>query len=87
MTLPELRYALQVSGLNFYEVFHTHIKAISYCYALYVPWIWLYTRIAFRKEKDTLQRARNRAIAAELLSPSLLFGEGLLVVARKPAGK
>lgn len=87
MTFSELRYALQVSGLNFNEVSHTHIKPISYLYAFYAPWIWLYTRIAFRKEKDALQRERNRKIAADLLAPSLLFGEGLLVVARKPSNQ
>jgi 2-polyprenyl-3-methyl-5-hydroxy-6-metoxy-1,4-benzoquinol methylase len=85
MTFPELRYALQVSGLDFAEVRHTHIKPISFLYAFYAPWMWFYTRIAFRKEKDGLQRKRNIRIAADLLSPSLLFGEGLLIVARKRA--
>lgn len=87
MTFPELRYALQVSGLDFVKVRHTHIKPISFLYAFYAPWMWLYTRIAFRKENDTLQRKRNKQIAADLLSPSLLFGECLLIVARKSSNK
>jgi hypothetical protein len=45
--------------------------------------MWLYTRLAFRKEKDPAQRLRNREILSALLSPSLLFGECLLLVARK----
>jgi hypothetical protein len=45
--------------------------------------MWLYTRLAFRKEKDLAQRKRNKEILARLLSPSLLFGECLLLVARK----
>jgi hypothetical protein len=45
--------------------------------------MWLYTLIAFRKEKDPAQRVRNKEIRAALLSPSLLFGENLLLVARK----
>lgn len=82
-TFPELRYELHTSGFRFMEVRHTHIKPISYLYAIYAPWIWLYTRIAFRKEKDAAQRERNREILATLCSPSLLFGECLMLIARK----
>jgi hypothetical protein len=45
--------------------------------------MWLYTRIAFRKEKDPAQRKRNREILATLYSTSLLFGECLVLTARK----
>jgi SAM-dependent methyltransferase len=82
-TFPELRYELHTSGFRLIEVGHTHIKPISYLYAIYAPWMWLYTRIAFRKEKDTAQRERNWEILATLCSPSLLFGECLMLVARK----
>jgi hypothetical protein len=82
-TFPELRYELHLSGFRLMEVRHTHIKPISYLYAIYAPWMWLYTLIAFRKEKDPAQRVRNKEIRAALLSPSLLFGENLLLVARK----
>jgi SAM-dependent methyltransferase len=82
-TFPELRYELHVSGYQLMEVRHTHVKPISYLYAIYAPWMWLYTRIAFRKEKDPAQRERNWEILATLCSPSLLFGENLLLVARR----
>ena len=82
-TFSELRYELHVSGFRLAAVRHTHIKPISYLYAIYAPWMWLYTLIAFRKEKDPAQRERNKEIRASLLSPSLLFGECLLLVARK----
>ena len=82
-TFPELRYELHTSGFHLMEVRHTHIKPISYLYAIYAPWMWLYTRIAFRKEKNAAQRERNREILASLCSPSLLFGECLMLVARK----
>ena len=82
-TFPELRYQLRVSGFQLLEVRHTHIKPISYLYAFYAPWMWLYTRIAFRKEKDAAQRQRNHQILRTLLSPSLLFGECLMLVAKK----
>ena len=82
-TFPELRYELQVSGFQLLEVRHTHIKPISYLYLIYAPWMWLYTRIAFRKEKDTTQRQRNREILRSLLSPSLLLGECLMLISKK----
>jgi len=82
-TLPELRYELHVSGFQLAKVGHTHVKPVSYLYAIYAPWMWLYTRIAFRKEKDAEQRDRNKEILAALLSPSALFGECLLLIARK----
>lgn len=85
-TFPELRYMLHTSGLRLLRSGHTHVKPVSYLYALWVPWMWLYTRIAFRKEKDPEQRRRNREICKTLFSPSLLFGENLLLVARKEPG-
>jgi 2-polyprenyl-3-methyl-5-hydroxy-6-metoxy-1,4-benzoquinol methylase len=82
-TFPELRYELHASGFRLAEVRHTHIKPISYLYAIYAPWMWLYTRLAFRKEKDAAQRERNKEILSTLFSPSVLFGECLLLIARK----
>jgi 2-polyprenyl-3-methyl-5-hydroxy-6-metoxy-1,4-benzoquinol methylase len=82
-TFPELRYELHMSGFQLIEVRHTHIKPISYVYAIYAPWMWLYTRLAFRKEKDPAQIARNKDILATLLSPSLLFGECLMLIAKR----
>ncbi|HEV2197542.1 MAG TPA: class I SAM-dependent methyltransferase [Candidatus Acidoferrum sp.] len=86
-TFSELRYELHVSGFWISEARHTHIKPISFLYSIYVPWIWLYTLIAFRKEKDPVQRNRNKEIRAALHSFSLLFGECLLLVARKVSGE
>jgi 2-polyprenyl-3-methyl-5-hydroxy-6-metoxy-1,4-benzoquinol methylase len=82
-TFPELRYELHTCGFRLIDVRHTHIKPISYLYAIYAPWMWLYTRIAFRKEKDPAQRKRNQEILTALLSPSVLFGECLMLTARK----
>lgn len=82
-TFPELRYELHMSGFRLTGLRHTHIKPISYLYAIYAPWMWLYTRIAFRKEKDHAQRERNREILKALYSPALLFGECLMLTAKK----
>jgi len=83
VTFPELRYELHVSGFRIEAVGHTHIKPVSYLYAIHAPWMWLYTLFAFRKEKDAAQRERNKEIRAALYSYSLLFGECLMLVARK----
>ena len=85
-TFFELRYELHVSGFRISEVRHTHVKPVSYLYSIYVPWIWLYTLLAFRKEKDPSQRERNREIRAALHSFSLLYGECLMLIARKVSG-
>jgi SAM-dependent methyltransferase len=82
-TFPQLRYELHTCGFRLIAVRYTHIKPISYIYAIYAPWMWLYTRIAFRKEKDPAQRKRNQEILAALLSPSALFGECLMLISRK----
>ncbi len=82
-TFPELRYELHVSGFHLKAVGHTHIKPISYAYGILAPWAWLYTRIAFRKEKDAAQRKWNEEILRTLCSKSVLFGECLLLVAEK----
>ena len=82
-TFPELRYELHVSGFRLLRVRHSHIKPVSYLYAIYAPWMWLYTRVAFRKEKDPVQRERNKEILSTLLSPAALFGECLMLIAKK----
>jgi len=83
ITFADLRYHLHTSGFRLIETGHTHCKPISYLYAVYVPWMWLYTRIAFRKEKDPEQKKRNREIRATLFSHSLLFGENVLLLAKR----
>jgi SAM-dependent methyltransferase len=82
-TFPELRYALHTSGLVIERVDCTHVKPVSRLYGVFWPWAAAYTTLAFRKEKDAAQRARNRDIRRALLSPPLLFGENLLLVARR----
>ncbi len=82
-TFSELRYLLHTSGFRLFDVGATHFKPISYLYAAYAPWMWLYTRIAFRKEKLASQREHNREIRRTLLSHPLLFGENLLLLSRK----
>lgn len=85
-TFPDLRYALHTSGFRIMRTGATHVKPVSYAYGVLAPFMYLYTRLAFRKEKDAAQRARNREIRRTLLSAPLLLGENLLIVARKQGG-
>ena len=80
-TFSDLRYALHTSGFSLAEIGATHVKPVSWPYALLAPWMYLYTLAAFRKEKDAAQRERNRTIRRTLFSRALLFGENLLLVA------
>jgi len=81
-TFPDLRYALHTAGFRLTGVSHTHIKPVSFLYAWLVPWMWLYTSIAFRKETNAAQRRANREVRAALFSKSVLFGENLLLTAK-----
>ena len=85
-TPADLRYALHTTGFLLTGVGHTHVKPVSYLYGWLAPWTWLYTAIAFRKEKDAVQREANREIRAVLGSRSVLFGENLLLTATKVPG-
>jgi SAM-dependent methyltransferase len=82
-TLAELRYGVATSGFRIRAVGHTHIKPVSLLYTPFVPYIAVYTAVAFRKEKDPVQRAANRETLRALLSRSALYGENLLIVAAK----
>jgi SAM-dependent methyltransferase len=84
-TFPDLRYALRTTGFELQTIGHTHIKPVSWLYAWMTPWMWLYTRIAFRKERDAEQRRANVEIRTALFSRSVLYGENLLLTARRPA--
>ncbi len=72
---------LHTSGFRIGAVGASHVKPVSYLYAPWAPWMWLYTKVAFRKEKNAGRRARNLQSRRELFSSALLFGENLLLVA------
>lgn len=77
------RYLFHTTGFRLTRVAHTHIKPISYFYAGLAPYAWLYTRIAFRRERDPVQRRHNQEIHRALTSRSLLLGENLLLVCQR----
>ena len=82
-TFSELRYILHTSGFQVLDVEPAHVKPVSYAYAFLAPWIWVYTLIAFRKERNADQRARDKEIRRAQASRALLFGENIMVVSRR----
>jgi len=71
-TFSELRYELHVSGFQLKEAapYAYQTDQLSLFHLCAVD--WLYTLLAFRREKDPKQRERNMEIRAALLSFSLL---------------
>jgi len=45
--------------------------------------IYMITLRAFRKEKNPIQRERNKEILRHVMSPDLLFGKHLYLLAEK----
>ncbi|MHB8540623.1 MAG: class I SAM-dependent methyltransferase [Candidatus Acidiferrales bacterium] len=82
-TFSEWRYAFSVAGFCLLDVCDCRRKPVSYLYSAFVPWISLYTRLAFRKEKNPAQKKRNREIRRQILSLPLLFSENLLFVLKR----
>lgn len=84
LSFPQLRYVLHRSGFRITDVTTNRIKAISWAYAPLAPAAWMLTRWVFhREEKDPGQRRRNREIAKQMFSREVLFGEALILRARR----
>jgi SAM-dependent methyltransferase len=83
-TYYELRYMLRTTGFTVPEVTTDRIRKYGLLHAWAVPMVWIATRSALRHEADPLQAQSNAEIATHMLSPDLLFGRTLMVVAQKP---
>ena len=81
---PEMRYLLHRSGFNITLITTNRIKWISWIYILLLPFVWLKTKLVYNKEeKDADQRKRNKEILGQMISKPILFGESMIVVAKK----
>jgi hypothetical protein len=85
ITYYELRYILRTTGFTIEGVTTDRIRKYGLLHAWAWPFVQLATRKALARESDARQREANREIATHLLSPDLLFGRTLMLVARKPA--
>ena len=84
MSYQRLRYILHTSGFKINKVTTNRVKFISWLYMIFVPFCWLATKLVFGKEeKDKQQREVNKDIVSDLFGKSLLFGETMIVSAKK----
>ncbi|MEP7326964.1 MAG: methyltransferase domain-containing protein [Gemmatimonadota bacterium] len=81
----ELRYILRRAGFGVDSAGTDRLRRHAAIHFWAWPKLWLETRLALRKEPDPRQREANREIARHILSPALLLGRTLMLVARKPA--
>jgi 2-polyprenyl-3-methyl-5-hydroxy-6-metoxy-1,4-benzoquinol methylase len=83
LTYYELRYILRTNGFAVEAVTTDRIRKYGLLHAWAWPVVQVATRRALARENDPRQREANRDIAAHILSPDLLFGRTLILVARK----
>jgi SAM-dependent methyltransferase len=84
VSFPDLRYRLHTRGFELTEIRANIVKAAAWLYAPAVPLCRLATAWVFRREeKDPAVRAQNRQVARQLFSVPVLFGELLVLKAKK----
>ena len=84
ITYYELRYILRTTGFTVVQVTTDRIRKYGLLHGWAVPLVRAATRQALSRESDPLQVQSNADIAAHMLSPDLLFGRTLMVVAQRP---
>lgn len=84
MSFPALRYMLHRSGVVIEKIAANRMKLVSLAYGLLVPFVFLTTAWVYeREEKDPRQRARNHEIMKQAFSAPVLFGETIILKARR----
>lgn len=84
ISFTELRYLLHSNGFWISEVRTNRIKPISYIYSIFLPLVyfstlWVYIRRG--KKEETLKINRN--IFKQIFTKEILFGETLIIKAKK----
>jgi len=79
----DLRLPLRRNGFSIDRVTTFKYSATSMLWCFLVPIMMLFSWLAFRREKDPKQREANKEIFSHLFSGALLFGQKLIVIARK----
>ena len=86
LSYPDIRYLLHSNGFRIQTVATNRIKFVSLLYAVWMPLLYITTRLTYRKEEtDPGQRARNREVLSTMFSPAVYFGETIIVSAVKTA--
>jgi ubiquinone/menaquinone biosynthesis C-methylase UbiE len=84
MSYQRLRYILHTSGMKIEKVRTNRSKLVARLYAPFALLTMMITSFVYGKEEhDQRQKESNKEILRELQKPSLLFGETMIVKARK----
>ncbi len=88
LAFHELRYMLHTCGFVIDRVLTNRIKPISWFYAPLVPASYLVTQgVMWRETRTSAQRQLNRQVLAQMFSLPVLFGEALILGARRRTEK
>ncbi|OGP79286.1 MAG: hypothetical protein A2V86_08635 [Deltaproteobacteria bacterium RBG_16_49_23] len=79
----ELRINLHRNGFRILEAATHEFSNSAMLLFFLFPFIYLATYRAFRREKNPMQRERNREIFSHVLSADLVFGKKIFLVAEK----
>ena len=83
LSYPLLRWRLRKSGFAIEQVTTDRRRLSAAALLLLWPLCWWCTRSALAAEPDEEQRKANEAIERHLLSPDLLLGRTLIILAKK----
>lgn len=80
---PELRFILRRAGFTIERLTTNRVKAKEWLGMLFLPLLYPLTKLTLSVEQTERTRAMNREIFRDLMSRAVLFGQALIVVARK----
>ena len=84
LSFPELRYMLHTNGFHIEEIATNRVKAASWLYAPWAPFLSLIAGpILHRGAKTEAHRKQIAEIAQQMRTPPLLFGETMILLARR----
>ena len=80
ISFHELRYLFHTNGFTISEVKTNRMKPISFVYSVFLPLIWLATKIVYSKAgvKEGTGDI-NRAVFKQMFSKEVLFGETIII--------
>lgn len=84
ISFPEIRYLLHTNDFTIEQIATNQIKPVSWLYMPLIPFLYAATFWVYQHEaKDKVQRKINRSILQEVFSKPVLFGETMIIKAKK----
>ncbi len=88
ISFAELRYMLHSNGFIIEDIRTNRIKPVAYMYSVFLPFIYLSTCLVYsRRGKKEGTSSMNREILKQVFTKEILFGETLIIKARKTIAK